>query len=218
MSSLILAILLSLSSQIMYASLRVSREKSGLAFIRKEAVKAVTWLIKDIRRTHGVSFMYNLAPVGDVPVAISFLTTLGNDAVGPEPTTGIASPKWKAYIVYYLKPDLTNPETLDLSQKYLLKRISVLPVDTYYQSVFNNYLSKTKPLQFTDLVNICNESVTGEVPRVIARNIYGLIVVEHEANYITINIETRDKNPRGGELKTLYTARILMRNTILQSH
>ena len=67
-------------------------------------------------------------------------------------------------------------------------------------------------------MNICNESVTGEVPRVIARNIYGLIVVEHEANYITINIETRDKNPRGGELKTLYTARILMRNTILQSH
>jgi prepilin-type N-terminal cleavage/methylation domain-containing protein len=59
-SALILLILMSISSEIMYQSLRISREERGLAFIRKEAIKAINWLNNDLRRTNSASFSYKV--------------------------------------------------------------------------------------------------------------------------------------------------------------
>jgi hypothetical protein len=217
-SALILLVLMSIASEIMYNSLRISREESGNAFIRKEAIKSITWLNSDLRRTHGASLLYNISPVIDVPVAISFVTTVGSGITGPGPTDVIASPKWENYVVYYLKADPKNPATAESTQKYLLKRRTVHPADAYYAEVFNSSLSTVKPLQSFDLINICNEPSGGDPIRIIARNIYQMDIVERQKNYFTISIETRDKNTRGGELKAVYTSRVLMRNTILQSH
>jgi prepilin-type N-terminal cleavage/methylation domain-containing protein len=223
-SSLILLLLMSIASEIMYQSLRVSREENGLAFIRKEAVKGITWITGDLRKTNGTSLLYNISPVIDVPVAISFLTNQGNDLAGMGSTDTKASPNWKNYVVYYLKPDPKNPASPGKTQKYLLKRRTILPSDTYYQGVFNDSMSLSKPLQMLDVTYVCNESGT-EKPRTIARNIYHIDIIEKEKNYFTLTIETRDKSPRerdenpeGGEIKAVYTSRVLMRNTILQSH
>ena len=218
LSSFILLILMTLAANIMYASLRVSREERGLAFIRKEAVKGMNWIINDLRRTHGASFLYETDPVTDISMAMSFLGTIGNDAIGTEPTTGIASPKWKFYLIYYLKKDPKNPATVDTSQKYMLKRRAFYPADPYYQKVFNNYVSVVKPIRSTELSYVCGEPASGEPIRIIARNIYDISIIEEEANYITLTIETRDISAKGGEISTVYTSRTLMRNTILQSH
>lgn len=224
-SALILLLLMTIAANIMYASLKVSREESGIAFIRKEALKAMEWLIKDLRRTHGASFIYNMDPATDVSMGMGFLTTMGNDPNGTEPTQVIASPLWKGYIIYYLKKDPKNPATVETNQLYIMKRRLFFPEDPYYQPVFSNILSLARPLKDTDLSYICTEPSEGEPVRIIARNIYQISIIEDEANYITLTVETRDKSakekgtsPGVIEISATYTSRVLMRNTILQSH
>jgi len=218
LSALILLLLIGIGSDIIYHSFRVSREERGLAFIRKEAIKSLNWITNEFRRSHGASLDYGITPVLDVPVAISFLSPLGNDPNGSEPTETVPSPKWKTYVIYYMKPDPKNPATADTTQKYILKRRSFLPSDVYYSDVFNEFVTTPKKLKPEDLIYICNEPSGGDPVRTIARNLYQIEILEKEANYCTISIETRDKSAKGGEIRTVYTSRVLMRNTLLQAH
>ena len=239
-SSLILLILMSISSEIMYQSLRVSREENGLAFIRKEALKGINWFTNDLRITNGASFAYDRDPVPNVTMVMSFLTNqenvLGSNATVSKDPNGrlvAVTPHWYGYIVYYLVSDPKNPATAESTQKYLLKRAKrITPLDSYYNSVlsnsyyenvFNPYMSVAKPLEPFDLITLLNKwIILPETDKhrsdTVARNIYDVNLIEHEQNYVTLTIETRDKNPRGGELKVVYTSRILMRNSNLQSH
>jgi len=239
-SALILLILMSISSEIMYQSLRISREERGLAFIRKEAIKVINWLNNDLRRSNSASFSYKIDPVINVSLAMSCLTNQENVLSGtgttskdPNGTQVIASPRWYGYVVYYLVPDVTHPATAEATQKYLLKRAKrVGPSDSYYNTIFSNsyysdvfnpYMSSSKELQDFDLATLLNKwAILSDSdkhrPDTIARNIYKINVIEKEQDYIVLTVETRDKEPRGGEMRTLYSTRILMRNSNLQAH
>ncbi len=239
-SALILLILMSISSEIMYHSLRISREEKGLAFIRKEAIKAINWFNNDLKRTNEASFFYETDALVNVPVAISFLTNQENVLSGkgtaskdPDGMLVTTSPCWYGYIVYYLLPDPKFPATADSTQKYLLKRAKRIgPSDSYYNGifsapyyndVFNPYMSSAKPLQELDLKVLLNKWIIlsdadKHRPDIIARNIYDINVIEKHGDYVTLSVETRDKNPGGGEMKTVYTSRVFMRNSNVQAH
>ncbi len=222
-SSLILLILMGISSKIMYQSLRLSKEETGLAFIRKEAVKAVNWFNNDLRRSSGDSFTYNTYPVSNLPLSITFLTNQSNvlnNKGGTDPNCFIVSPRWDNYVIYYLTPDSKNPATAGATQKYLLKRTIFIPSDPYYDVVFKRFMTTPRPLRSGDLTVFLNKCIllpdtAPDRPGTVARNIYEINVIERTWNYVTLTIETRDKNPRGGELKTLYTSRVFMRNSDL---
>lgn len=152
-STMIFLCLMGIASQIMYHSLKISKEESGLSFIRKEAVKGITWFSKDLRRTHGASlsdcntfyviiykYIYQKhgaslsdcnTPVPNVSKAISFLTTLRSGTTGSQPNSHIASPQWEAYVIYYLESDPRTPREVKNSTQpyyYLLKRAISSPV------------------------------------------------------------------------------------------
>ncbi|MEQ8186658.1 MAG: hypothetical protein ABRQ39_01700 [Candidatus Eremiobacterota bacterium] len=239
-SSLILLILMTISSEIMYHSLKISREEQGLAFLRKEALKGMHWFTSDLRITSGASFDYDRDPVANVTMVMSFLTNQENvlassGTVSKDPNGKLVAvtPVWYGYVVYYLVSDPEKPGTADSTQKYLLKRAKrIRPADSYYsvilskpyyEKVFNPYMSVAKPLASADVTTLLNKWLIlseGDKnrPDTIARNIYDVNLIEAMPDYVTLTIETRDKNPRGGELKVVYTSRILMRNSNLQSH
>jgi len=224
-SALILVLFMSIASEILIQSLRVSREENGIDFIRKEALKGINWLNTDLRRSTGASFIYNTYPVSNVPLAMSFLTNQANvlENKGINKDSVIATPDWNYYIVYYLIPDNANPATGNSTQKYILQRgTNVIPSDPYYDKVFNNIsMAAPKPLLSTDLANELNKFISNTVtprPGTVARNIYEINVIEQENSYVKLSIETRTKNPRGGELKVIYTSRVFMRNSSLQLH
>lgn len=221
-STVIFLCLMGISTEIIYHSLKVSREENGLAFIRKEAIKGISWISKDIRRTHGASLSDCNSPATDVPIAISFLTTIGNDGTGSKPNINIASPQWESYVIYYLLADVNT------GKKYFsLKRAisspeknSILKTDPEYAQVFDpNGFAFEFPLKFNDVKNIIEGKTPADNrPRVIARNISHLTLDQPiiEPSHCTITIETRDKNSRGGEIKAVETLTVFMRNTIMK--
>lgn len=228
-SSVIFLCLMGIASEIMYHSLKVSREENGLSFIRKEAVKGITWLSKDLRRTHGASLSDCNNPVTDIPKAMSFLTTIGNDVSGSQPNIHIASPQWEAYVIYYLQVDPKTPREVISTQPYyfLLKRAvsspsknSTFTTDPNYVSVFDpNEFAFEIPLAFNDVKHILDGTVPPDHPaHVVARNIYDVTIEAPgiEPSCCTVRIETRYKSPRGGELKSVETLTVFMRNTIMK--
>ncbi len=233
-STMIFLCLMGIASQIMYHSLKVSREESGLSFIRKEAVKGITWFSKDLRRTHGASLSDCNDPVTNVPKAISFLTTLGNNAAGSQPNINVASPQWEAYVIYYLQADPHTPREIKNSTQpyyFLLKRAfsspgknSTFTTNPDYVPVFDpNEYGFEIPLAFDDLRHILDGTCSPDLPpHVIARNIYDVSVEipSVEPSYCTLRVETRYKSPRGGEnggeLIAVETLTIFMRNTIMK--
>lgn len=225
--TLILGFIMSLGSDMLIRSMRISREENGIDFLRKEAIKATNWLNSDLRRTSGGSFMYNIDPVPNVPRAISFLTNQANviNNKGIHVKSMVANPNWNCYIIYYLVTDPKNPAMGDLTQKYILKRgTGIAPgkgisaTDPYYDKVFlkGTFISAPKPMQTTDLTNAINSFISNTAPTrasTVARNIYEMNVTEQDSNCATLTVETRTKNPRGGELKVIYTSKIFMRNS-----
>ncbi len=231
-STMIFLCLMGIAAQIMYHSLKISKEESGLSFIRKEAIKGITWFSKDLRRTHGASLSDCNDPLTDVPKAISFLTTLGSGTSGSQPNTHIAAPQWEAYVIYYLEVDTHTPREVKNSTQpyyYLLKRAVSSPVTnntlkTDYVPVFDpNAYGFEVPLTVDDLTHILDKTDDPHIkPHVVARNIYdvSIEIPEVEPSCCELRIETRYKSPRGGEnggeLKAVETLNIFMRNTVMK--
>ncbi len=232
-STIIFLCLMGIASQIMYHSLKISKEESGLSFIRKEAVKGITWFSKDLRRTHGASLSDCNTPVPNVSKAISFLTTLRSGTAGSQPNTHVASPQWEAYVIYYLESDPRSPREVKNSTQpyyYLLKRAISSPVTNNtlkaggYVAVFDpNAYGFEIPLAVNDLAHILDKTDDPTIePHVVARNIYDVSVEmpDVEPSCCELRIETRYKSPRGGEnggeLKAVETLNVFMRNTIMK--
>jgi hypothetical protein len=229
--TLILGFIMSLGSDMLIRSMRISREENGVDFLRKEAIKATNWVNNDLRRTSGNSFTYNIDPVTNVPRAISFLTNQANviNNKGIDANSVVANPNWNGYIIYYLISDPKNPAMGDLTQKYILNRGTINPVNTsdsyllnsYYDKVFmraGTFISAPKTLQTTDLTTAIGKFISNTATThagTVARNIYEMNVTEQNSTCVTLTIETRTKNPRGGELKVIYTSKIFMRNSNL---
>ena len=218
-STFILALLLSVCSQILIWGMSIMRHEKGITITQNEGFKAIEWFNRDLRKTNASSFSFlknfnNGSKI--VPIAISFL-----QAPDTNYNTFPPCPKWDSFVIYYTYPD-PKPSLFGGSQKYILIRKTIPKSDSnllsdpnypnYYDKVFSNYeprsLLNDKIIFYSD--GIMSLSSTN---RIIARNIYEIDAVSPIKTLLSTITITTIENDRGTEIKTTYSTTVLMRNT-----